>query len=44
MKTYQEVEIEVLQIEEDVVRTSPVVESTAEKNNPWDDLIFNFGA
>ena len=43
MKTYQEVEIEVFQIEEDVVRTSPV-ESMAEKNNPWDDLIFNFGA
>ena len=43
MKTYEKVEIEVLQIEEDVVRTSPV-ESTAEKYNEWDDLIFNFGA
>lgn len=43
MKTYEKVEIEVLQIEEDVVRTSPV-ESTAENYNKWDDLIFNFGA
>ena len=43
MKTYQEVEIEVLQIEEDVVRTSPV-ESAAEKLNGFDDLIFSFGA
>ena len=44
MKTYQKVEIEVLQIEEDVVRTSPVTESTAEDLNVFDDLIFNFGA
>ncbi len=42
MKTYQKVEIEILLIEEDIVRTS--VENTAEKYNPWDDLIFNFGA
>ena len=43
MKTYQKVEIEVLQIEEDVVRTS-VEKVDAEKYNDWDDLIFNFGA
>ena len=43
MKTYQKVEIEILLIEEDIVRTS-VVQNTAEKYNPWDDLIFNFGA
>ena len=43
MKTFQKVEIEVLLIEEDIVRTS-VENAEVEKNNPWDDLIFNFGA
>lgn len=43
MKTYQKVEIEVIEIEEDVVRTSPV-DNVAEKYNGFDDLLFNFGA
>lgn len=43
MKTYQKVEIEVLEIEEDVVRTS-VVENTAEKYNGFDDCLSGFGA
>ena len=43
MKTYQKVEIEVLQIEEDIVRTS-VENVDAERYNYFDDLIFNFGA
>ena len=43
MKAYQKVEIEILLIEEDIVRTS-VVESTAGKYNEFDDLIFKFGA
>ena len=44
MKTYQKVEIEILQVEEDIVRTSEE-NAEVEKNNRWDDLInFNFGA
>ena len=41
MKTYKKLAIEVLPIEEDVVRTSVV--STAEDLNGFDD-VFSFGA
>ena len=43
MKAFKKVEIEVLQIEEDIVRTS-VEKVDAERYNNFDDLIFNFGA
>ena len=44
MKTYQKVEIEVLQVKEDIVRTS-VEDMGIENYNKYDDFInFNFGA
>ena len=42
MKTYKKLEIEVLQLEEEIVRTSAPV-SVAEDLNGFDD-VFSFGA
>ena len=42
MKAYKKLAIEILQLEEEIVRTSPVV-NTAEDLNGFDD-VFQFGA
>ena len=42
MKVYKKVIIEILTLEEDIIRTSGENESLAEKLNPFDDIIAGF--
>ena len=43
MKAYENVKIEILQIEEDIVRTSGNEPMGAEGKNGFDTIIFDFG-